>query len=619
MSKSLPSESGAPSEVNKFALIAEKTIDAVVITNAEQTIEWINDSFTRITGYTLAEVQGKNFLDLLQSPQVDPLTVSLMRDNFKQQQPFNCEILNYSKQGHAYWLEVEVQPLHNIQGQLTHFICIETDVTRRKFDEERIKDSEAKLRAILHSAVEAVITTDQQGLVQDFNPAAEAIFGYQFDEVVGKNVNLFMPMLYSQQRERLIWGLNQNSEHEFVGKTLEIVAKSKTGRIFPIEVCISRVELHEGVLYTSMIRDISERKKAEVALRESEERFRNLADAAPVFIWMTNTQHEYIYFNEAWLAHTGKEMPELIGSGWISDVHPDDRHICLEQYFNAAEVQQSFQREFRLYNQEGHYRWLLDEGVPRFSVSGEFLGYIGASTDISEKVHAQEMRNEFVATVSHELRTPITSIRGSLNLLHAMLDKAEGVTAKASQLLEIAVSNCDRLVAIVNDILDIEKIEAGKMDYHFATVSLHQLLKQAVEANMAYAQQFSVKLALTSSEKELKIEADESRMMQVLTNLISNAVKFSPKQATVKIYAEPLADKVKVVVEDSGPGIPKAFQPRIFEKFSQAQQASKQRVPGTGLGLSICQAIVEAHHGEIGFTSSEQGTLFYFILPLIPH
>ncbi|MDR6293751.1 MULTISPECIES: response regulator [Inquilinus] len=237
--------------------------------------------------------------------------------------------------------------------------------------------------------------------------------------------------------------------------------------------------------------------------------------------------------------------------------------------------------------------------------------------DRTERHRLDQLKNEFVSTVSHELRTPLTSIRGSLGLIVA--GAAGPLPDKAKALLEIAHKNSERLVGLVNDILDIEKIESGRMEFRHDRLEAGSLVEQAVEANQAYAAQHEVEYRITArSDETLPVLGDADRLIQVLTNLLSNAAKFSPAGTAVEVAVETAGSQVQVSVRDRGAGIPEAFRNRIFQRFAQADASDIRRKGGTGLGLSIAKAIVERHGGRIGFEPAEGGgTRFWFTLPLL--
>lgn len=234
--------------------------------------------------------------------------------------------------------------------------------------------------------------------------------------------------------------------------------------------------------------------------------------------------------------------------------------------------------------------------------------------NLTERKRIDLLKNEFVSTVSHELRTPLTSIRGSLGLLAGGV--AGDLPPSAKTMVDIAYKNSERLIRLINDILDIEKIANGKMAFHLKPQDLVALIEQAIEANRPYGAQFGVDFQLIQALPDVKVLTDSDRLMQVLTNLLSNAAKFSPAGDTVFISMLRLPGSVRVTVTDHGPGIPEEFQQRIFQKFVQADASDTRQKGGTGLGLSIARAIVERLGGKIGFTTApNQGTTFYFDFP----
>lgn len=239
---------------------------------------------------------------------------------------------------------------------------------------------------------------------------------------------------------------------------------------------------------------------------------------------------------------------------------------------------------------------------------------LAAIRNISDRKKLEKTKNEFIALVSHELRTPLTSIYGAISLIDSMQTDKNG---EISNLIAVAKRNSERLIRLVNNLLDIEKIEAGKMEFHFQPFEIDTLIKEIVEENLNYAAKFSIKLKVLNNVSKIKVYIDKDKFNQAITNLLSNAVKFSPKNAEVLIETFLLNDRtVRISIKDQGEGIPKEFVPKIFEKFTQAKKNNEVQ-PGTGLGLSITKAIIEKFKGKINFETRENnGTTFYFDLPV---
>lgn len=240
--------------------------------------------------------------------------------------------------------------------------------------------------------------------------------------------------------------------------------------------------------------------------------------------------------------------------------------------------------------------------------------YVSVVRDITERNRIEEMKDQFVATVSHELRTPLTSISGSLGLLAG--GAAGELPAGALKLVKIAHSNSERLVRLINDILDIEKIESGKMAFDVQPVRLHSLITQSLEGVAGFAAQYGIQVELAPGCEDATVEADPDRLMQVMTNLLSNAIKFSPRGETVTVDIQKADQAFRVRVTNKGEGIPDEFRDRIFSRFAQADGSSTREQGGTGLGLNIVKEIVTRLGGDVGFDSrSGEGACFYFTLP----
>jgi PAS domain S-box-containing protein len=246
--------------------------------------------------------------------------------------------------------------------------------------------------------------------------------------------------------------------------------------------------------------------------------------------------------------------------------------------------------------------------------AGDHHLVLGVIIDISQRKHMERLKDELVSTVSHELRTPLTSISGSLGLLVSQW--SGGLPECTLRLLEIALKNSQRLVRLIDDILDVEKIESGCVVFSFVRVDLRDVAKQAIDDNRGFAEGFGVRVLLDAASVEAEVEADPDRLAQVITNLLSNAIKFSLRGSEVLIAVEKNGDAFRISVRDHGSGIPEEFKPHIFEKFAQADETNSRQKGGTGLGLSIVKQIVERLGGKVGFNDAPGGgAMFYVELP----
>ncbi len=352
------------------------------------------------------------------------------------------------------------------------------------------------------------------------------------------------------------------------------------------------------------------------ALQQSEAKYRNIFENAVVGMYQTTIEGKYLMTNSALARMLGYASPIEL----MEEMFDLNRQFYVDSNRRAEFLRQMEERdvvwgfESEVYRRDGSVIWISENARSVYDADGKRIGFEGTTIDITERKQVDRLKSEFVSVVSHELRTPLTSIRGSLGLIAGGV--AGDVSPNAKSLVDIAYKNSERLVLLINDILDIEKIESGRMVFDNHPIELMPLLEQAIEANCGYASQYDIELSLTKSLPGAKVNADQGRLSQVLTNLISNAAKFSPRDGIVEIAATRRKSYVRVTVSDHGAGIPEEFHSRIFQKFAQADSSDKRQRGGTGLGLSICKAIVEKLGGRIGFeTQPNVGTTFFFDLP----
>lgn len=252
----------------------------------------------------------------------------------------------------------------------------------------------------------------------------------------------------------------------------------------------------------------------------------------------------------------------------------------------------------------------LNQGLER-RLNAVLQDFESAQDELLEQKRMEKLKNDFISVISHEVRTPLTSIHGALNLLKTGLGGE--LNAQGMKLLDAAYRNSQRLVRLVNDLLDLQRIESGTMTFNLRPVDVRSVLEQAIEASQAHAGQLGIRLLLQRAPSSVRVRVDSDRMMQVMMNLLSNAAKFSPRGETVVVEALPREGRVRVQVTDHGPGVPPDFRGRIFQKFAQAAPSPERG--GSGLGLSITKAIVENMSGHVGFESEPGRTTFYFDLP----
>ncbi|MBI5792470.1 MAG: response regulator [Rhodocyclales bacterium] len=399
-----------------------------------------------------------------------------------------------------------------------------------------------------------------------------------------------------------------------------------------------------------LLHEIEVRKLTDMRLRESENHFRTLADGGTTLIWTAGTDKLCNYFNEPWLRFTGRPLEQELGDGWTEGVHPDDYERCLQVYVAAFDRRQAFSMVYRLRHADGSYRWIRDDGNPRYDSRGEFIGYIGFCVDITqEKNSAAELerhrhhlealveertaslsvakeaaeaasraKSTFLANMSHELRTPMNAIMGmtGLALRHATDPKLRDQLAKVEQASR-------HLLGVINDILDISKIEAEHLTLEHVRFGLGEVLENLVSLNGQKAREKGLKLRLDLAPEILRLSmlGDPLRLGQILLNFIGNAIKFT-EQGSITLHVRiddtgPDDVLLKFEIEDTGIGIAAEDQKRLFTAFEQADGSTTRRYGGTGLGLAINKRLAQMMGGEVGVESQVGvGSTFWFTVRL---
>jgi PAS domain S-box-containing protein len=478
-----------------------------------------------------------------------------------------------------------------------------------------LRKSEALLREFFDSAHDLIHSVTPDGRVSYANRAWLQSLGYSPAEALELSVwDIVHPSELSHCKSLF--------ERALAGEPpgpIETVFVSRDGRSIDVEgssVCL--FSSGQPVSTRGTFRDVTARKRAEIVLREAEHRYRLLVDAAAQGIAETDVEGAITLCNPACASMLGyRSVDELIGRNMHQLVH----HTRADGApYPASEC--SIGRAFRSgesCHADNEVFWRADG--TSFPVEywgwsrrrdGAIIGCVVTFVDISKRREIENMKSEFISTVSHELRTPLTSIRGALGLLAAGLLRSQ--PDRGQRMLDIAIDNADRLTRLINDILDIEKMESGLVVMQMQTCDAGELINQACETVRPMADKFRVHLS--SSPAAATLQGDADRIVQILTNLLSNAVKFSPAEATVRVSAQDRGDAVVFEVEDKGRGIPADKLETVFGRFQQVDASDARDKGGTGLGLAICSSIVEQHGGRIWVESEVgAGSRFSFSLP----
>ncbi len=390
----------------------------------------------------------------------------------------------------------------------------------------------------------------------------------------------------------------------------------------------------EGV--SIFVTEISDRKQAEKALRESEEQFRNMADNAPFMVWVTDTNNYCTYLSKSWYDFTGHNEETSLGFGWLNAVHPEDCDEVRNIFLEASKRCEAFRMEYRLQRKDGEYRWTIDAANPWFGVDGQFKGYIGSVIDITERKTAEaerdrlleleqaarteaetanRIKDEFLAVLSHELRSPLNPILGWARLLQTR----EFHPAEIKKAIATIERNAKLQAQLIEDLLDVSRILQGKLNLKMFPVNLVLVIEAGLETVRLAAEAKDIQIQTMLDASLGQVLGDSDRLQQVIWNLLSNAVKFTPEEGKINIQLERIDSQAQITVSDTGKGISPEFLPHVFEYFRQADGTTTRRFGGLGLGLAIVRHLIELHGGTIWAESlgEGQGAIFRVRLPLI--
>ena len=547
--------------------------------------------------------------------------------------------------GSIHWMEGKGKFFYSETGEAVRMVGTVREISDRKAKELQLR----LLESVITTTNDAVLITEAEPIdapgprILYVNPAFTRISGYTLEEVLGKTPRI----LQGEKTDRASLDRIRTALKTWQPLRVDLINYHKNGTEFWVELSLVPIADESGWFthWVSVQRDISDRKLAEAALqqlnellemrvvqrtreletsqtelRESEALFRSLSESSPVGIFKIDADGKCTYTNPRCLAIGGFTATEALGDGWMRFIYPEDIKLIQSKWSESRSLDREFLCEFRHIQPDGTIRFGRVKTAPIFSDKGQLIGYVGTVIDITESLAIEKMKNEFISIVSHELRTPLASIRGSLGLLAAGVLKDKPETAK--QMLEIASSDTERLVRLVNDILDLERLESSQVTLVKQWCDAQVLMRKSAEAVMSLAAENQINLSVLPASAQ--IWADPDRIVQMLVNLLSNAIKFSPPGCTVTVRVEDLGDslgdsyasRVLFEVKDRGRGIPADKLETIFGRFQQVDASDSRQKGGTGLGLAICRSIVQQHGGRIWAQSVvSEGTSFYFTVP----
>lgn len=595
--------------------VLETTVDGVITIDERGEVTSFNHAAELIFGYHAYEVMGKNISFLM--PEPDRALHDAYIGNYERtRQPkiigIGRQVVGLRKDNSFVPLDLSISEAWS--GGKKWYTGIVRDLTQRVQGEQNLAASEAQSQLIFETAPFGMALVGLDHIMKQVNPTLAHMLGRSIQEVVGHRVGEFFPPEMHA---------NQEGVHErFLAEGDDYDQRERTmvhadGRSLTVRVTNSVIRGPSGeiVSFVRIFEDITDQRLGEAALQQTQERFSVLVESAPVGIAMLDKRRAIIEANPALVRMFGGDRSAIIGSDMTSFALPStyNRHgkgtweALLTRHVTPPP------REIQLQDHLSDVKWVEVVTAPVFDASGDLEHAIRVFSDITEHKQIADAKDEFIAMTSHELRTPLTAIHAAVGLAGS---GALGEVPRAIQRqLEIASANSDRLIDLVNDVLTLEQLGLGKMEMRLQPVNVASLLNRAKELTEPLALAKSINIEVASELDE--VQCDEARVLQVLTNLISNAVKFSPRQSTVTVTGEARDGDLLISVADAGPGIPFGAAEKVFVEFQQIARPGQSVQQGTGLGLSIAKAIVVRHGGFIWVdTNANGGATFRFTLPV---
>jgi PAS domain S-box-containing protein len=603
-------------ELKKLSSAVEQSPASVVITDLNGNIEYVNPKFTEVTGFTYEEIIGKN-PHILKSGKTPKHVYTKLWNAITQGHEWQGELLNKKKNGELFWEYASISPIKNESGTITHYVAVKEDITKKKQIEKELQESEERFRKMFedHKAIMLLIEPGT-GSIIDANPAAVQFYGYNKKSLCSQKIQDII-QLPPEEIEIERWeGINKSQAH-FI-----FPHKLSNGEVRIVEVYSSPLEIKKKPLLFHIIHDITERRHAEEALRESEERFRNLADSMPQIVWTANPDGTVDYYNNRVAELEGITQNNDGTWKWVPVLHEDDVQPTIDAWHDSYCSGKYYEITHRVKTKDGKYKWLLSRAYPIKNTDGNIIKWYGTATDINEQKETEQALElallelkrsnkeleQFAYSASHDLQEPIRMIRSYAQLLEL---KNKTILGKGSRdYLKYIAEGASRMQQLINDLLMYSRVSTtGKK---FEDVDCNLILKDVLEDLKFQIQEEN---AVIEAGIMPVVKGDRTQLRQLFQNLIQNAVKFRcEKNPEIKIRSERKDNKWLFSISDNGIGIDPRFHERIFVIFQRMH--TREKYTGTGVGLAICKKIIERHGGQI-YVESElnKGTTFYFTIP----
>jgi PAS domain S-box-containing protein len=535
--------------------------------------------------------------------------------------------------GTAKWWDVSVNPVLDGNGRVTSILSVSRDITALQEATERAirsaneaRAERQRLDALLDATPVGIAYADAAGRLELVNTANHELWGmHPFSQRVAdygdwKGWWADGSARHGQRIRAEDWGLARALRGEPVpGDVVEIEPFDEPGRRKSILLRAATVRDVNGTITGAVVAqmDLSERVRMEAELRQEEAKFRTITDAMPQMVWSCRADGWHDYFNQQWHAFTGQPEGDTQGEGWDQLVHPDDQERTRERWQHCLATGTGYDQEHRLRHHSGEYRWVLARALPVRDEHGTLLRWMGTCTDIHEQKLAQvalqkseenlkqadRRKDEFLAMLAHELRNPLAPISTASELLRISI----GDEKRVSKASEIITRQVRHMTDLVNDLLDVSRVTRGLVKLSVATLDVRDCVRAAIEQVRPLMQSRGHSLVTQLADSALWVQGDRTRLVQVISNILANAAKYTMDGGNIVLRAVPEGDRILVAVEDDGTGIDPGLLPHIFDLFTQAERTPDRSQGGLGIGLALVKSLVSLHGGEVAAHSQGKG------------
>lgn len=570
----------------------------------------------------LAEIFGHNNSKKLSLQevrnQVYPADMQMVLDAFDlaiKKGKYEYEVRIVKPDNSIIHIRTKGKMLFDENGKPVKLIGTLRDISNEQQIRQDLERSERRLRRLILNAPIAIgILSGPDYVVEIMNERALTLMGKTRDQMLNKpvlnSITELDPELAKSLLDSVYYSGKPYTASEFPVKLNRFGKMEKLFINFEYHPLINSQEKIYGIMVVGI--DVTDQVIARKKIEESEAGFKLLADSMPQFVWSADSQGNIDYFNMAVYDYSGLTKQQVQNGMWLEIVHPDERSQTIKLWKKAISTGKDFTIEHRFRRFDGQYRWQLSRAVSLRDETGKIQHWIGTSTDIQNMKLQEQHKDFFISMASHELKTPITSMKGYVQILQSMYLTSDDDFLKMA--LGRIHKQIEKLISIIGDLLDVSKIRSGSLTFYKQDFEINNLIKEIIEE---LAVIYPSNRIIFKPNPNSKVHADRERVGQVLINLITNAIKYSPKKGDIFITAKANQKSVMISVKDEGIGIDKNFQRKIFERFYRVEGKSEKTFPGFGIGLYIASEIIRRHKGSIGVESEPgKGSRFYFSLPL---